>query len=144
MKDREIGIGAGRTNGHPGLPEALALEGPVTAGSLSIGQRSTLKPERGDDVIARAQLVLALKGGGLDPEQVVAGNLGNRSHGSSLRATIARPRPLGGQGGGSPSLSAQKAHKWRIAYRRLLGNVITLPFDQRNYWTKLSEYARIG
>ena len=97
-----------------------------------------------DDVIARAQFVLALKGGGLEPEQLVVGYLGNRSHRPSLRATIAPPPPGWRAGPGSPSLSAQKAHKWRIAASRLLENVITLRFDQRNYWTKLSEYARIG
>src|SRR2546421_5406546 len=94
MKNREIGIGPGRADGDARLPEALALEGPVTASSLSIGQRSTLELEGGDDVIAGAQLVLALKGGRLGPEQVVVGNLGNRSHRPSLRATVAPP-PLG-------------------------------------------------
>ena|SRR2546421_9459092 len=84
MKNREIGIGPGRADGDARLPEALAFEGPVTAGSLSIGQRSALELEGGDDVIARAQLVLALKGGGLGPEQLLAGHLGNRPHGVSL------------------------------------------------------------
>jgi hypothetical protein len=77
MKGREIGIGPGRTYRHPGLPEALAFEGPVSASSLSIGQRSTLKPERGDDIIARAQLMLALEGGRLGPQQLLVGRLGN-------------------------------------------------------------------
>src|SRR2546421_4178730 len=80
MKNREIGFGPSRADGDARLPETLAFEGPVTASSLSIGQRSTLKPDPGDDLIARAQLVLALKGGGLDPEQLVVGHLGNRSH----------------------------------------------------------------
>src|SRR6266550_4009144 len=43
MKGREIGIGPGRTDRHPGLPEALAFEGPVAVSGLSIGQRSTLE-----------------------------------------------------------------------------------------------------
>src|SRR5438132_13341206 len=84
MKGREIGIGPGRTYRHPGLPEALAFEGPVAVSGLGVSQRSAPKPERGDDLIPGAKLVLAPQGGRLGPEQILASSLGDGPHGPSL------------------------------------------------------------
>ena len=96
MKDREIGLGAGRADGYSRLPEALALEGPMTASGLCIGQRSPLECKRGDDLIAGAELVFTTPGRWLRPQQLLAGNLGNGPHPPSLGGVAGFPPPLPG------------------------------------------------
>src|ERR1700724_3575349 len=51
LKDRRVGFGARGAHCYARVPEALALEGPVTAGRLRIGQRPALEPQRGDDIV---------------------------------------------------------------------------------------------
>ena len=84
VKDGDIGIGPDRSNGHPRVPEALAFEGPVIGLGFGIGEASALKAQGGDDIVAGTQFVLALTGGGLDPEKLLSGSLGNESHAASL------------------------------------------------------------
>jgi hypothetical protein len=63
----------------------------VTAGRLSIGQRAALERQPGDDIIARAQLVLAPQGGRLGPAKLLSSSLGDRPHAPSLSTPNAAP-----------------------------------------------------
>jgi hypothetical protein len=83
-EDGDIGIGSRNANRDAWLPEALPFEGPVMAFGVGSGEASALKAQGCEYIIAGAQLVLAPEGGGLDPEKLFAGTLGNGSHAISL------------------------------------------------------------
>ena len=92
VEDRDVGVGTGDADGDAGLPESLSLEGPVMAVGFGVGQAASLKAQRRHDVVTRMQLVRALARGWLDPEQFLAGNLGNRPHAGQSK------QPEGGVG----------------------------------------------
>ena len=57
---------------------------------LGIGEAAAVKAKGGDEIVARAKLVLALSDGRLDPEKFRAAELGNGPQALSLRAGLPR------------------------------------------------------
>ncbi len=62
----------------------------MMAFGLGVGEAGALKAQRGDEIVARPKLVLALSDDGLDPEKFLAPELGNGPHTVSLGARLPR------------------------------------------------------
>jgi hypothetical protein len=61
------------------------------AGGLGIGQSATLKAEGANHLVAGPQLMVALAGSRLDPEEFLAGDVRYRAHGHSVRSPTRGP-----------------------------------------------------
>ncbi len=57
---------------------------------LGVGEAAALKAQGGDEILTRAQLVLALASGWLGPVKLLSGRLGNGPHAASPRPGLPR------------------------------------------------------
>ncbi len=56
---------------------------------LGVGEAAPLEAETGDEILARAKLMIALAGGGLNPEELLAAEFGNSPHADKSTGWIA-------------------------------------------------------